>query len=249
MNRPSQHWRADDYARHARFVADYGTPLLDLLAAQAHERVLDLGCGDGVLTRQIAACGCDVVGFDGSAELVAAAARLGLKAIQGDGQQLPFDQEFDAVFSNAALHWMTDEAAVAAGIARALKPGGRLVAEFGGHGNIAVIQQALTEALAAHGLAPQPCWYFPTAEAYTALLAQHGLQTVHCQLFPRPTPLPTGVAGWLTAFADPMLPAMPEHTRQSVLQAAASLAESRLARENGLLVADYVRLRVVAFKQ
>lgn len=249
MSQPSQHWQADDYARHARFVSDYGNALLDVLQAQPHERVLDLGCGDGVLTAKIAASGCRVLGVDGSADLVAAARRLGVDAVQADGQRLAFDAEFDAVFSNAALHWMTDAPAVVSGLARALKPGGRLVAEFGGAGNIAVIQAALEQALAEQGLSAQPCWYFPTAAAYCTLLAQHGLSVLYCETYARPTPLPTGVAGWLAAFAAPMLPAMSDSVRERVLTRAAEQAEAHLPRENGLVLADYVRLRCVAVKR
>ena len=248
MSQPSQHWCRQDYADNARFVADYGVSLLALLRPQPGEYSLDLGCGDGVLTRQIADAGCRVLGLDGSADLLAAARALGLEAVQGDGQRLDFQQEFDAVFSNAALHWMTDAEAVAAGIARALKPGGRLVAEFGGQGNVATIAQALAEALAQHGLNPKPCWYFPDTDSYRALLTRHGLDVANIALTPRPTPLPTGVTGWLAAFAAPMLPETDPATRAAVLAAAAELAESRLPRQDGQVLADYMRLRVLAFK-
>lgn len=246
---PSQHWQAQSYAEHARFVADYGTPLLELLSPQPHERILDLGCGDGVLTQQIAQTGCKVVGLDGSADFVAAARGLGIDAVLGDGQQLDFDQEFDAVFSNAALHWMVDAEAVVRGMARALKKGGRLVAEFGGEGNIATIQTALTESLAAHGLQPRPCWYFPSENAYRTLLEKHGFNVQHIGLYPRPTPLPTGMAGWLATFAAPILPAnINNETRRQVLERTVAMVEQVLPKENGQTVADYMRLRVLAVK-
>src|SRR5688500_15143750 len=139
----AQSWSAEGYARNARFVADLGQPVLELLAPQPGERILDLGCGDGALTTKLVAAGATVVGGDASAELVAAAQALGLDARIADGQALAFEAEFDAVFSNAALHWMKQPDAVIAGVRRALKPGGRFVGEFGGHGNVAAIVTAL----------------------------------------------------------------------------------------------------------
>ena len=248
-SQPSQHWQADVYADNARFVADYGVPLLDILAPRPHERVLDLGCGDGVLTQKIAELGCEVIGIDGSEQLVAAARANGIDARVGDGQKLAFNQEFDAVFSNAALHWMMQAEAVVAGVAAALKPGGRFVAEAGGQGNIAVIQQALEQALAKQHLQARAYWYFPSAETYRRLLEQHGFEVLQIGLYPRPTVLPTGVAGWLATFAEPMLPQMDAATKQAVLEAAADEAERQLPQENGLPVADYVRLRFVAVKK
>src|SRR5262249_21711375 len=130
----AQTWNPEQYAKNARFVADRGQPVVDLLAPKAGERILDLGCADGALTKKLAAMGCDVVGVDGSAEQIGAARALGLDARVADGQALDFDTEFDAVFSNAALHWMKRADDVIAGVWRALRPGGRFVGEMGGHG-------------------------------------------------------------------------------------------------------------------
>lgn len=249
MNRPSQHWNPDIYAENARFVADYGTPLIGWLNPRAHEYILDLGCGDGVLTRKIAECGSRVLGLDGSRALLETALDNGVEAVWGDGQKLDFDQEFDAVFSNAALHWMTDAPAVVQGVARALKNGGRFVGEMGGAGNIASIRKALAEALSAHGLQARTCWYFPDADEYSALLRQYGFTVRHIALYRRPTPLPTGVAGWLEAFGGPMLPEnIDANTRAEVFARAAASAERLLPAERGQAVADYVRLRFVAQK-
>ena len=175
---PSQQWDARGYAENARFVADLGMPVVDLLAPRPGERILDLGCGDGALTEKLAAAGCDVVGADASAELVKAARARGLDARLINGETLEFDGEFDAVFSNAALHWMLRPDAVIDGVHRALKPGGRFVGEFGGAGNVATIASALEAALDRRGFdgkAANP-WYFPSAEEYAAKLTAHGFR-------------------------------------------------------------------------
>lgn len=158
-----QRWDPERYARHAGFVPEMAGPLLDLLAARPGERVLDLGCGDGVLTAKLAATGVEVVGVDASAEQVAAARAKGIDARLMDGQELAFGPEFDAAFSNAALHWMRAPDRAIDGVWRALKPGGRFAGDMGGAGNIASVVEALGQALARRGLdavSANP-WYFP----------------------------------------------------------------------------------------
>src|SRR5262245_55699649 len=169
---PTQTWNAEQYSEHARFVTDLGMPVVELLAPARGEDILDLGCGDGPLTRKLAQLGCRVVGVDASAEMIAAARALGLDARVMDGHALRFDSEFDAVFSNAALHWMKQPERVMAGVWRALRPGGRFVGEFGGHGNVATIVATLGHALRERGIDPAAFdpWYFPTAEEYRGLL-------------------------------------------------------------------------------
>ncbi|HET8727589.1 MAG TPA: class I SAM-dependent methyltransferase, partial [Alphaproteobacteria bacterium] len=188
---PAQTWEAERYARNARFVADLGQPAVELLAPRPGERILDLGCGDGALTAKLRDLGAQTVGADSSPDLIAAARALGLDARLVDGENLSFDAEFDAVFSNAALHWMRNADAVIAGVARALKPGGRFVGEFGGHGNVAAITVALLAVLARRGIdgAALSPWYFPTAEAYREKLESHGFAVDEIRLIPRPTPL------------------------------------------------------------
>ena len=159
----SQTWNPQTYAHNARFVSDLAGPVVELLAPRRGERILDLGCGDGVLTAKLAAMGCRMVGVDASAPQIAAARGLGLDARVADGERLNFDAEFDAVFSNAALHWMRRPDAVIAGVWRALAPGGRFAGEMGGHGCVAKIRAALIAAVARRGLdgeAVNP-WYFP----------------------------------------------------------------------------------------
>ena len=197
----AQSWDPRRYAANARFVPELGQPVLELLAPQPGERILDLGCGDGALTEKLSALGCIVTGVDASPEQIAAARARGFDARVVDGERLPFNNEFDAVFSNAALHWMKNADAVIAGVARALKPRGRFVGEMGGAGNIAHIAAALSGGLAKRGLRDELPWYFPTAEEYRAKLERGGFEVTAIALFARPTTLPGDIAAWFETFA------------------------------------------------
>lgn len=241
----TQTWIADRYARNARFVADLGAPVVELLAPTAGERILDLGCGDGVLTKRVAELGVDIVGVDAAPELVAAARKLGLDARLVDGHDLAFEDEFDAVFSNAAMHWMLKPDKVIAGVARALKPGGRFVAEMGGAGNVAAITTALLAVLARHGhdgVARIP-WYFPSVGEYAEKLEAHGFAVDEITLIPRPTPLPTDMRAWLETFAENFVTALPESERGAALDEVVELLRPSLCDRRGHWTADYVRLR------
>jgi SAM-dependent methyltransferase len=242
----SQRWDPERYARTARFVSDLGAPVLDLLAPQSGERILDLGCGDGALTADLVARGCAVVGVDASAAQVEAARRRGLDARVMSGERLGFDGEFDAVFSNAALHWMHDADAVIAGVRRALRPGGRFVGELGGHGCVARIVGALRAALAAQGVDPEPIrqWYFPTDDEYRARLEAGGFHVRSIALFPRPTPLPGDIGDWLGTFAETFLAAARD--RGALLEAVRAALAPALRDAEGRWTADYVRLRFAA---
>jgi len=245
-----QSWDPDAYARNARFVSDLGAPVLELLAPRPGERILDLGCGDGALTRKLADSGCDVVGVDASAPQVLAARRLGLDARVADGERLAFEAEFDAVFSNAAIHWMKRAGDAIAGVWRALKPGGRFVAEFGGHGCVATIERALIDALARRGIdgdALNP-WYFPTVEDYSARLARRGFAVRYIALIPRPTPLPTAIDGWLETFAQSFIAPLAENDRAAFIGEVREALRPHLCDGDGRWFADYVRLRFAADK-
>lgn len=240
-----QHWSAERYAETAHFVPVLGAPVLELLAPSPGERILDLGCGDGVLTEKIAAAGASVVAVDAGPDMVAAARARGVDARVMDGQRLNFAGEFDAVFSNAALHWMRDQKAVLAGVHRALKPGGRFVAEMGGHNNTAAIIVALSAVLArrgldAHRLSP---WYFPSADAYRKKLESAGFAIGEIAIVPRPTTLPTGIEPWLDTFAEDLFHPLPEADRLQARGDVAELLRPVLMDETGTWIADYVRLR------
>jgi SAM-dependent methyltransferase len=248
MSQALQRWSAADYAENARFVADLGTPLLDLLAPKPGMRILDLGCGDGALTAKIAFAGAEVLGVDLSDDLLDAARARGLTVAKADGQALPFAAEFDAVFSNAALHWMLQPKKVVAGVARALKPGGRFVGEFGGHGNVAAIATAFRAVARRLAIDPQTAapWFFPTPEDYRGLLEQGGFTVEDIRLIPRPTRLPGEMSAWISTFGGPFFALIPEAQREAAMAEIVALLKPALCDSEGAWTADYVRLRFSA---
>lgn len=243
-------WNPALYAAHAGFVPALGKAVLELLGAQPGEHILDLGCGDGVLTRQIADAGAEVIGIDADPAMVAAAREKSLDVRHGDARQLGFDGQFDAVFSNAALHWVGAPAQVTAGVARALRPGGRYVGEFGGHGNIAAIRVAIRAVLAARGyrVETEETSYYPTAEGFRAILEAGGFTVESCQIIPRPTPVPTGMTAWLNTFRGGFIDSagVPSEKRAQVIEDVRALLRPVLADDAGNWVADYVRIRFSA---
>jgi trans-aconitate methyltransferase len=246
----TQTWDPERYARCARFVTDLGMPVVHLLAPRPGERILDLGCGDGVLAAKLAEMGCKVIGVDASEMQVAAARKLGVDARVMAGEALQFRDEFDAVFSNAALHWMLRPEEVIAGVWHALRRGGRFVAEMGGHGNVEMIQAALVDALDRRGINGESFvpWFFPTIEDYSARLRKAGFVVSYISLFPRPTPLPGDVTSWLESFAEDFLSALPAAERAAYIEAVREALRPKLCDGNGNWTADYVRLRFAAQK-
>jgi trans-aconitate methyltransferase len=247
---PSQHWDPDRYQRNAGFVPVLGAPVLELLAPQPGERILDLGCGDGALTERLVAAGARVIGVDSSAEQIAAARARGLDARVMSGEALTFEGGFEAVFSNAALHWMKQADAVIDGVWRALEPGGRFVAEMGGAGNVAAIMAALVAGLNRRGLdgAGAVPWFFPTPEDYRARLERRGFKVRSIGLIERPTPLPGAMAGWLETFAESFIRRLPERDRAGYIAEVEAALAPRLRDAQGQWSADYVRLRFAAEK-
>ncbi|WP_380681604.1 class I SAM-dependent methyltransferase [Salinigranum sp. GCM10025319] len=256
-------WDAAGYDEQCAFVAEYGEDVADLLTVDAGDRVLDLGCGTGRLSRQLADRGFAVVGVDSSAEMIDRARERhgddGLQFVHGDARDLPgaFDTQgidavdgFDAVFSNAALHWVpdADHDAVLDGVSRVLRPGGEFVAELGGRGNVARIVDGVRVELDARGYDCEPPWYFPSVGAYAPRLESHGLEVTHAFLFDRPTELDgaeDGLADWLGMFGDGLLSSVPREEREAVVDAVAERLRGDLFRD-GQWTADYRRLRLRA---
>ena len=246
----TQSWDPQAYALNGAFVHGLADGVLEWLNAKTGEFILDLGCGDGQLTQRIAATGAHVLGVDASTHMVAAARERGVESEQATAEKLPFHEAtFDAVFSNAALHWVRDQDAMMAQVHRVLKPGGRFVAEMGGHGNIAAICVALRAVLERHGFGAREDGvnYYPTAESYAKRLKGHGFKVEKIGIIPRPTKLAEGgMAEWLRTFRRGVLEELPENLREDVVRETTQLLAPVLQDEEGNWVADYVRLRFVA---
>ena len=248
-----QVWKAERYAEHAPFVPLLGRSVLDLLNPKPGERILDVGCGDGVLSEKVGQAGATVVGVDDSPDMVTAARRRGIDARLADACSLTFESEFDAAFSNAALHWIKrDPDAVLKAVRRSLKQGGRFAGEFGGHGNVAAVTVALMAVLErrcvedADSLNP---WYFPTTREYQKKLELAGFRVEWIELFPRPTILPTDMRGWLETFAGPFFRALSAGDRSTALNEVVALLRPALCDDEGHWTVDYVRLRFLAYAE
>lgn len=251
-SQPTNTWNPSLYDTRGSFVATYGTTLLDVLVPKSGERILDLGCGTGALTRSIADRGASTVGVDASPEMIEAAERQhpGLEWRVADGQALDFASEFDAVFSNAALHWMPNADGVAQGVRRALRAGGRFVAELGGDGCVGAVRTALHAELSgtAHLERAIPAWYFPSVAQYCQVLTRAGFEPRLLHLYERPTPVAgeDGLRTWLELFCAPLLNAL-GRDKSNLLNAVERRCRPTLFRD-GQWVLDYVRLRVVALR-
>jgi SAM-dependent methyltransferase len=246
-------WSAADYAQNAAFVPELGAAALQLLAPQAGELILDLGCGDGSLTVKIAEAGALVIGLDSSADMVEAARARGIDAFLADAETLELERQFerfgcfDAVFSNAALHWMTDPDAVATGVFSMLKAGGRFAGEMGGAGNLFILRAGIREELTERGYTlpdADPQWY-PSVEEFTRLYIAAGFTDIQAMRIDRPTDLPAGIAGWVKTFRAGWLDVamVPESERDELAAAVERRLAVELRKPEGGYFADYVRLR------
>ena len=253
MVNAASRWSPTDYACNAAFVPGLGAAAVQLLNPQPGELILDVGCGDGALTARIVEAGARAIGLDASPDMVEAARSRGIDAFVADAESLDLTKQaerfgqFDAVFSNAALHWMTDPDAVATGIFAVLKQGGRFVGEMGGAGNLALLRAGISEELAGRGYAlpdQDPIWY-PAVEEFTRLYCVAGFGDVQAQLIERPTDLPTGIQGWVKTFRSGLfdLAMVPEWERDALGAAIEARLAPVLRKEDGTYFADYVRLR------
>ncbi len=243
-------WDAERYQNQHSYVWQFGGSLLELLQPRAGERILDIGCGTGQLTAEIARSGAQVTGIDNSPEMLDQARSNfpGIPFVLADAADFRFDEPFDAIFSNAALHWVPDHQAVVESIARALRPGGRFVAEFGGQGNIRSVLAALRDTLGSAADQRNP-WNYPGVADFNALLERHGLEVRESKLFDRPTPLEgeNGLEDWLRMFCGSFLNDLPlELRREKIQELVARLRPTQY--RDGVWTLDYRRLRVVAIK-
>ena len=237
-------WDAADYARLGSFVAELGGAALDLLDPQKGERILDIGCGEGTLTKKIIERNAIVLGIDASPEMIAGARAKGVDALLLPAEDMQFFAEFDAAFSNATLHWVLQKEQAARAIYRALKPGGRFAGEMGGEGNIARLQQVVDEEMIVRGYAPPldaHNWY-PAPDEFATVYEAAGFGEIDARLIERPTPLTHGIAAWVTTFRKGWLDraGVPEEERGELAQS--------VAERFGPGPADYVRLRFIMRK-
>lgn len=255
MNEP-QSWKPELYDQKLSYISEYGKQVIHLLQPRQGEYILDLGCGTGDLAYEIAAAGAQVTGVDLSAAMIEQAI---VKYPQqhfmvSNAERLNMTDTFDAVFSNAALHWMKHPELVVEGVWHALKSHGRFVAEFGGIGNCESIIQAIAEVIDHdYGLigAELNPWYFPSIGQYSSLLEQQGFHVTYAIHFDRLTKLADGEQGlshWLSAFANPFFTSIPENEIPSVYDKISDKVRTRLFHD-GDWYADYKRIRVIAIKQ
>ena len=242
-------WDTSRYDGSHSFVYEYGEDLLELLDPDRDERILDLGCGTGHLTEEIRARGATVVGLDRSVEMVETANETypDCEFVCADARTFAVDEPFDAVFSNAALHWIDDHDAVLESVADALEPGGRFVAELGGDGNVRRITDAVRRELRERGYDVDHPWYFPSIGEYAPRLEDYGFEVRFATLFDRPTELDgeDGLESWLRMFGDSFFERLSQSERDAVITAVEDDLRDECYR-GGTWIADYRRLRFVA---
>ena len=246
----NQSWDPKLYSRDAAFVSNYGTDLLSMLDPAEGRSLLDLGCGEGALTEKLLSLGWNVTGVDSSEEQVRAALMRGISAKVMDGEHLKFDETFDYVFSNAALHWMKKPKKVLDGVWNALKAGGSFVGEMGACGNVESVVQIASNILMEKGFDPKEFnpWYFPSEGEYSELLIARGFSIESIQTFRRPTELPGDILDWLTIFAQSFTSPLKNSHKKKFYYEMRERLKGQLLSDEGKWIVDYVRLRFKAFR-
>ncbi len=249
-------WNPELYDDKHAFVSQYGQDVLEMLDVKPAERILDLGCGTGDLAKQIAGLGARVIGIDASVEMISQAKEKypEMDFSVADATAFHFDEPFDAVFSNATLHWIHGQDKLIECVYHCLKPGGRFIAEFGGKGNMHHMIAAAAQVLRAHGYAGQAQtnpWYFPSVGEYTSKLEAHGFRVTFAVHFDRPTLLEDGAMGvgkWIAMFGSQFLEGIPGGEKKEMINEITNLLDPYYNRD-GKWYADYKRLRFIAVKE
>ncbi len=237
-------------ALRMKFMGEFGLPVLDLMNPKPNEKILDIGCGFGSMCLKLKERGCQPLGIDISSSMVAAAIKNGVDARIVNAENMMFHEEFDAVFSVSALHWMRHLGRVASSTIRALKPGGRFVGELGAKGSIATIIAAIRRVMLRHGIEMESVqsWYFPSVSEFSGALEQAGFAIRSIELLDRPTVLPTDIRDWIKMFGRHYLDSWDKSERDQILRELKEEAGKTMINEKGEWVADYRRLRFVAYK-
>jgi len=242
-------WNADKYKKHADFVSNLAFPVIELLNPKENEKILDLGCGDGTLAVEIEKFNAQVIAVDLSESMVAKTQERGIPAYVMSATELTFKNKFDAVFSNAVLHWIKDADTSIKKIYRSLKPKGRFIAEFGGYGNIKFLTDAMQKVFNQHkefGTFNNP-WNFPKDSDYKQLLEDNGFNIEYIELIPRPTKI-DDISNWLDIFANGIISHLTQEQQSVFKQEVREILKPKIYSERDGWVADYVRLRLKAYK-
>lgn len=251
----SDNWNANLYDQKHSFVSKYGSNLIDLLAPKQGEKILDLGCGTGDLAKKLDDVGVNVVGVDKSQNMVAQALskypHIHFKV--RDAASLGYNREFDAVFSNATIHWIKQPEQALNSIYQCLKPGGRFVAEFGGKGNVQIITDEIIQQLKQAGIdyrMEQFPWYYPSIGEYTSLMEEIGFRVIFAEHFDRPTPLDgeNGLRNWIEMFGCQMFAGIDKDKIDGIITKVETNLKEILYK-NGLWAADYKRIRIIGIKE
>jgi 2-isopropylmalate synthase len=242
-------WNPKTYNKHTAFVSQLALPVVDLLEPKEGEKILDIGCGDGTLAVEIEHRGAKVIGVDMSAEMVEACRDNGIEAYVGSVTDLPYDNMFDGVFSNAMLHWVKDARGAVKNMAKSLKLSGRFVCEFGGEDNAYHLVSAMEEVFANHpefGMFDNP-WYFPSVAEYRALLESEGFRVEYMEIIPRPTPM-DDIANWLDIFANGVTSHLTQEQFEVFKKEVTEMLKTKIYSEEEGWMLDYKRLRVKSIK-